>query len=70
MIWKEVCNSQRNAETDSPFLPVMSYRFLFLKHGLVSENAPGCNAVGRFIPQLQRITIKFCKEKGSSSGVR
>ncbi len=48
----------------------MSYRFLFLRHGLVSDNAPGHNGIGRFVPQLARITIKFCKEKGHSSGVR
>ncbi|OQV23836.1 putative 39S ribosomal protein L43, mitochondrial [Hypsibius exemplaris] len=28
------------------------------------------NGVGRFVCQLQRITLKFCKEYGSSRGVR
>ncbi len=48
----------------------MSHRFLFLKHGLVTENAPGLNGLGRFVPQLARVTLKFCKESPSSSGVR
>jgi len=48
----------------------MSHRFHFLRHGLVHENAPGANGVGRFLPQLMRLTVKFCKERGSSSGVR
>lgn len=48
----------------------MSNRSLFLKHGYIYENAPLVNGLGRFIPQLQRITIKFCKERPASFGVR
>ncbi len=48
----------------------MSHRFAFVKQGLVSENAPGFNGLGRYIPQLARVTVKFCKEAPSSSGVR
>ena len=48
----------------------MSSRFLFLKHGLVSENAPNLNGIARFVPQLMRITIKFCKQRPSSYGIR
>ena len=43
---------------------------LFLKTGLVNANAPLKNGLGRFIPQLMRITIKFCKESPKSQGVR
>ena len=43
---------------------------LFLKQGTVKLNAPLKNGLGRFIPQLMRITIKFCKESPSSQGVR
>jgi len=28
------------------------------------------NGLGRYIPQLQRITLKFCKYQGGSLGVR
>jgi len=48
----------------------MSNRSLFLRRGWVSENAPLKNGLGRFIPQLMRLTIKFCKENPTSSGVR
>ena len=43
---------------------------LFLKTGLINANAPLKNGLGRFIPQLMRITIKFCKESPHSTGVR
>jgi len=48
----------------------MSNRASFLRRGWVRENAPLNNGLGRFIPQLMRLTIKFCKERPSSSGVR
>ena len=43
---------------------------LFLRRGLINANAPLKNGLGRFIPQLMRITIKFCKESPTSKGVR
>ena len=43
---------------------------LFLKQAYVNVNAPLKNGLGRFIPQLMRITLKFCKEKPSSANVR
>lgn len=48
----------------------MSNRSVFLRRGWVRENAPLNNGLGRFIPQLMRLTIKFCKEQPQSSGVR
>merc|ERR1712192_248915 len=35
-----------------------------------TANAPLRNGVGRFIPQLARVTLKFCKGHGDSNGVR
>ena len=32
-----------------------------MKSGWITANAPLRNGVGRFMPQLARITIKFCK---------
>ncbi|CAL4124121.1 unnamed protein product, partial [Meganyctiphanes norvegica] len=32
--------------------------------------APLQNGIGRYVPQLQRITLKFCKSTGSSQGAR
>ena len=48
----------------------MTSRCLFLKSGWINSNAPLRNGLGRFIPQLARLTIKFCKSDGSSGGVR
>ena len=48
----------------------MSGHALFLKRGWITNNAPLRNGIGRFIPQLARVTIKFCKESGASQGVR
>lgn len=48
----------------------MSYRALYLRRGWINENAPLNNGVGRFIPQLMRMTIKFCKERPTSQGIR
>jgi len=48
----------------------MTHRGLYLKNSFISSNAPINNGIGRFIPQLARITIKFCKSDGSSYGVR
>ena len=47
----------------------MTANALFLKHGWITANAPLRNGVGRFIPQLARVTIKFCKGHGDSNGV-
>lgn len=41
---------------------------LFLKTGFM--RAPLQNGLGRFIPQVQRVTIKFCKSHGGSKGAR
>jgi len=46
----------------------MSNAHIFLKSGY--PTAPGTNGIGRYICQLQRITIKFCKSWGCSRGVR
>merc|ERR1712179_516233 len=43
---------------------------LFMKSGWITANAPLRNGIGRYIPQLARVTIKFCKSSGSSNGVR
>ncbi|KAJ8921913.1 hypothetical protein NQ315_008547 [Exocentrus adspersus] len=41
---------------------------LFLLPALVS--APSQNGVGRYVGQLQRVVLKFCKNNGSSRGMR
>jgi large subunit ribosomal protein L43 len=46
----------------------MSNSHLFLKSGF--PRAPLQNGLGRYVCQLQRVTIKFCKEHGASAGVR
>uniref|UniRef100_A0A0A9XV19 Large ribosomal subunit protein mL43 n=1 Tax=Lygus hesperus TaxID=30085 RepID=A0A0A9XV19_LYGHE len=46
----------------------MSNSHLFLTAGF--PKAPLNNGVGRYIGQLQRVVIKFCKSHGSSKGVR
>ncbi|CRK91437.1 CLUMA_CG005109, isoform A [Clunio marinus] len=46
----------------------MANNSLFLKSGFIK--VPLQNGVGRFIGQLQRVTIKFCKSHGNSRGVR
>ncbi|XP_048003821.1 39S ribosomal protein L43, mitochondrial [Leguminivora glycinivorella] len=46
----------------------MSNKSLFLKSGFV--RAPLQNGVGRYVCQLQRIVLKFCKSNGSSRGIR
>ncbi|XP_049834095.1 39S ribosomal protein L43, mitochondrial [Schistocerca gregaria] len=46
----------------------MSNSHLFLPSGF--PRAPLGNGLGRYICQLQRITIKFCKNHGASRGVR
>eukprot|EP00088_Acartia_fossae_P021964 TRINITY_DN23292_c0_g2_i1.p1 TRINITY_DN23292_c0_g2~~TRINITY_DN23292_c0_g2_i1.p1 ORF type:complete len:197 (+),score=14.82 TRINITY_DN23292_c0_g2_i1:49-639(+) len=43
---------------------------LLLKRTFINQNAPLNNGAGRFVPQLARLTIKFCKSHGSSQGVR
>ena len=48
----------------------MTANALFLKSGWITANAPLRNGVGRFIPQLARVTLKFCKAHGDSNGVK
>ena len=45
-------------------------RMSFVPVNHVKENAPGLNGLARFIPQLARLTLKFCKESPQSFGVR
>ncbi|XP_052867553.1 39S ribosomal protein L43, mitochondrial [Anopheles cruzii] len=46
----------------------MSNAHLFLKSGF--PRAPLQNGIGRYVCQLQRITLKYCKSSGSSKGMR
>lgn len=46
----------------------MSNSHLFLKSAF--PRAPLANGVGRYVCQLQRITLKYCKNHGSSKGMR
>ncbi|XP_023014744.1 mitochondrial ribosomal protein L43 [Leptinotarsa decemlineata] len=46
----------------------MSNSQLFLKPGFI--NVPLQNGVGRYVIQLQRVVLKFCKNNGSSRGMR
>ncbi|CAH2062456.1 unnamed protein product, partial [Iphiclides podalirius] len=46
----------------------MSNKTLFLKSGFV--RAPLQNGVGRYVCQLQRVVLKFCKSHGGSRGLR
>jgi len=46
----------------------MAYHQLGMKSGFV--RAPLANGIGRYVGQLQRVTIKFCKNHGDSRGVR
>lgn len=46
----------------------MSNSNLFLKSGF--PRAPLNNGLGRYVCQLKRITLKFCKNNGSSQGMR
>lgn len=46
----------------------MSNSHLFMKSGF--PKAPLANGIGRYVCQLQRITLKFCKSNGSSKGMR
>eukprot|EP00088_Acartia_fossae_P040556 TRINITY_DN4221_c0_g1_i4.p1 TRINITY_DN4221_c0_g1~~TRINITY_DN4221_c0_g1_i4.p1 ORF type:complete len:199 (-),score=24.83 TRINITY_DN4221_c0_g1_i4:59-655(-) len=48
----------------------MTSRGLMLSKTFISQNALMNNGIGRYVPQLARVTIKFCKEHGSSQGVR
>jgi len=43
---------------------------LNLKRSFINKNALMNNGIGRYVPQLARITLKFCKSHGSSQGVR
>ncbi|XP_076651253.1 mitochondrial ribosomal protein L43 [Halictus rubicundus] len=46
----------------------MSNHNLFLKYGYVRP--PFGLGIGRYVCQLQRVTLKFCKSTGSSVGIR
>uniref|UniRef100_A0A336MK23 Large ribosomal subunit protein mL43 n=1 Tax=Culicoides sonorensis TaxID=179676 RepID=A0A336MK23_CULSO len=46
----------------------MSNSHIFMKSGF--PRAPLQNGVGRYVCQLQRVTLKFCKNNGSSKGMR
>ncbi|XP_030751572.1 39S ribosomal protein L43, mitochondrial [Sitophilus oryzae] len=46
----------------------MSNSHLFLKPAFITT--PGQNGVGRYVCQLQRVVLKFCKNNGSSRGMR
>ncbi|GAB0093974.1 mitochondrial ribosomal protein L43 [Sergentomyia squamirostris] len=46
----------------------MSNTHLFLKSGF--PRAPLQNGIGRYICQLQRLTLKYCKNHGASRGMR
>nr|CAG4651407.1 EOG090X0FS9 [Simocephalus serrulatus]SVE94563.1 EOG090X0FS9 [Simocephalus serrulatus] len=46
----------------------MSNSHIFMPSGFI--RTPLQNGLGRYIPQLQRITLKFCKNHGGSRGVR
>lgn len=46
----------------------MSNSHLFLKAGFINTNLQ--NGVGRYVGQLQRVVLKFCKNNGSSRGMR
>ncbi|XP_055703768.1 39S ribosomal protein L43, mitochondrial [Phlebotomus papatasi] len=46
----------------------MSNSHLFMKSGF--PRAPLQNGVGRYICQLQRLTLKYCKHHGASKGMR
>ncbi|XP_013195716.2 large ribosomal subunit protein mL43 [Amyelois transitella] len=46
----------------------MSNSNIFMKSGFV--RAPLQNGVGRYVCQLQRIVLKFCKTHGGSRGIR
>lgn len=46
----------------------MSNSHLFLKSGF--PRAPLNNGLGRYVCQLKRVTLKYCKNNGSSNGMR
>nr|XP_031843079.1 39S ribosomal protein L43, mitochondrial [Nomia melanderi] len=46
----------------------MSNHNLFLKYGYLKP--PFGLGIGRYVCQLQRVTLKFCKSNGGSDGVR
>ncbi|KAI4480137.1 hypothetical protein M0804_010498 [Polistes exclamans] len=46
----------------------MSNKVLFLKSGF--PRAPLGLGIGRYVCQLQRVTLKFCKSLGSNKGMR
>ncbi|RZC33406.1 39S ribosomal protein L43, mitochondrial, partial [Asbolus verrucosus] len=46
----------------------MSNSHIFLKSGFITT--PSQNGVGRYVCQLQRVVLKFCKNHGSSRGMR
>ncbi|XP_003708598.1 mitochondrial ribosomal protein L43 [Megachile rotundata] len=46
----------------------MSNKYIFQKFGYL--NTPFGLGIGRYVCQLQRVTLKFCKNQGGSLGVR
>lgn len=46
----------------------MSNSRLLMKSGFPA--APLANGLGRYVCQLQRVTLKFCKNNGGSKGMR
>ncbi|XP_054016677.1 39S ribosomal protein L43, mitochondrial [Hylaeus anthracinus] len=46
----------------------MSNSHIFLKYGY--PHAPFGLGIGRYVCQLQRVTLKFCKNHGASLGIR
>lgn len=48
----------------------MASNVLFVRPGFISANAPLNNGLGRFLPQLMRLTVKFCKHSPTSAGAR
>ncbi|KAK7065567.1 39S ribosomal protein L43, mitochondrial [Halocaridina rubra] len=51
-------------------LPKMSSRTWSLFWGSRFVKTPLQNGIGRYVQQLQRITLKFCKTHGGSQGMR
>lgn len=60
--------TKRNLDLSTKHTQSMANSNLFLKSGFIRP--PLQNGLGRYIGQLQRITLKFCKNNGSSKGVR
>ncbi|XP_015602937.1 39S ribosomal protein L43, mitochondrial [Cephus cinctus] len=55
-------------DTAYPVIGMSTNKSLFLKAAF--PRAPLNNGIGRYVCQLQRVTLKFCKNNGSSRGMR